>query len=202
MLEKKIWVGNQKQELIDAINRVLFTQFKKDAKEAHALVESYGFKIDKCDGFFGVQNPETHRTLRLKECNGWRGLWFKETGTGKDLTDKEMYTDRKLNIDVLKFLDTPYNEAWWYVKNRDACEDGSSREAYHPTWDKRDALRRARMNVEDCKRSVKRYKKEIEQHMKEIKWLQEQIEANTRYEYGFENRLNELLEEFGLKKGA
>ena len=189
------------QALEDAIVKVLFTQFKKDAKEAHALVESYGFKIDKCDGFFGVQNPETHKTLRLAECNGWRGIFVKETGTRKALTYEEFY-NHKLNIDVIKFLNTPYNYDWWYVKDRDACEDGSSREAYHPSWDKRDALRRVRRNVESSKENVKRYKKEIEQHMEKIKWLQEMIERDTHFACVFERELEDLKEEYGLKKGA
>lgn len=189
------------QALEDAINKVLFTQFKKDAKEAHALVESYGFKIDKYYGFFGVKNPETYKTLRLEECNGWRGMWIRETGTRKGVTDEELRA-KKLNIDVIKFLNTPYNLDWEYVENRDACEDGSSANAYHPTWDKMEELRRLRRNVNDSKDSVKRYKEEIEQHMEKIKWLQGQIERDTRFEYGFENRLNELREEYGLKKGA
>lgn len=189
------------QALEDAINKVLFTQFKKDAKEAHALVESYGFKIDKYDGFFGVRNPETYKTLRLEECNGWRGMWIRETGTRKGVTGEE-WRAKKLNIDVIKFLNTPYNDDWQYVENRDACEDGSSVNAYHPTWDKMEELRRARRNVNNSKDSVKRCKEEIEQHMKKIKWLQEMIERDTHFACVFERELEDLKEKYGLKKGA
>lgn len=194
-------VTERLQELEDAIVKVLFTQFKKDAKEAHKLVESYGFKIDKYDGFFGVQNPETHKTLRLAECNSWRGIFVKETGTRKGLTYEEFY-NHKLNIDCIKFLNTPYNLDWEYVKNRDACEDGSSANAYHPTWDKMEELRRARRNVNNSKDSVKRYKEEIEQHMEKIKWLQGMIERETHFACVFERALEDLKEEYGLKKGA
>lgn len=189
------------QALEDAINKVLFTQFKKDAKEAHALVESYGFKIDKYDGFFGVKNPETYKTLRLEECNGWRGMWIRETGTRKGVTDEE-WRAKKLNIDVIKFLNTPYNYDWQYVENRDACEDGSSANAYHPTWDKKEKLRRARMNVKYCKDGIKRSKAEIDRLMNDIKTTQEYLLRETQDLSMWENRLADTLKELGLKKGA
>ena len=189
------------QALEDAINKVLFTQFKKDAKEAHKLVESYGFKIDKYDGFFGVKNPETYKTLRLTEYNGRRNICVIEIGTHKGLTYEEFF-NHKLNIDCIKFLNTPYNYDWQYVKNRDACEDGSSREAYHPTWDKKEALREARWNVAYHKRNIERYTKEIDELMEKIKEAQKDMVRNVKDVAYYEAKLENLREELGLKKGA
>ena len=41
-----------------AIFKVLTTQFKKDAKPYHELVESFGYTIDKCDGTFRVKSKK------------------------------------------------------------------------------------------------------------------------------------------------
>lgn len=52
-----------RQELNKAILTVLTTQFKKDAKEAHQIVEDAGYEIYKYDGAFRVANKETHRVV-------------------------------------------------------------------------------------------------------------------------------------------
>ena len=60
-----------KEEINDAIYKVVTTQFKKDAKESHRIVEEVGYKIIKCDGSFKVRNPETYRYVQVEFSHGY-----------------------------------------------------------------------------------------------------------------------------------
>lgn len=196
-IKKIIWVGNQKQELIDAINKVLFTQFKKDAKEAHKLVESYGFEIDKYEGWFGIYNPETYKRLRLAEAHGWRGSWLKERHTSKALTNEEINA-HKLNMDVIKYLCTPVNSEWYEAQELN-CDWGYK--GYHPSQNKYSTLTNARWNVSYHKRQVENTKKEIDKLLNDVKTLQACLLRETESVYKYEAKLREVRAELGLKGG-
>ena len=194
-IKKIIWVGNQKQELVDAINKVLFTQYKKDAKEAHELVASYDLEIDKYDGFYGVYNPETYKRLRLVETHGWRGSWLKERHTNKPLTNEEINA-HKLNIDVINYLCTPINTAWHEAQELN-CDWGYK--GYHPSQNRYGTLSDARWNVKYHKKNVEDTKKEIDKLLNDVKNLQARLLRETESVYKYEAKLREVRKELGLK---
>ena len=54
-------------ELNRAIYVILTTQFKKDAKEEHKMVENAGYEIWKNNGEWNIENPATHKSIRVSE---------------------------------------------------------------------------------------------------------------------------------------
>lgn len=47
--------------LNEAIIQVITNKYKKDAKEAHKIVEDAGYKINKVDGYYHVSSSSTYR---------------------------------------------------------------------------------------------------------------------------------------------
>lgn len=180
-----IWIGNEKQELVDAINKVLFTQFKKDAKEAHKLVESYGFEIDKLDGFFRVYNPDTCKGICLE--GGWKGVRLRY---GRKLSDEE-WNNHKLNFDLINFLYTPVNHDWYYVSR------------YRDDWcyPPRPTLAKF-YGLQEAKKGFKKKERQIEELKKEMAEIQDKIIELVQDKKDIERRIDEHREELGLKKGA
>ena len=60
-----------REEVNNAILKVLTTQFKRDAKESHKIVEEAGYEIYKYGGSFGVKNPKTHNIVRIDFSRGF-----------------------------------------------------------------------------------------------------------------------------------
>lgn len=180
-----LWIGNQKQELVDAINKVLFTQFKKDAKEAHELVESYGFEIEKYDGYFGIYNPDTNRHLKLDEPYGNHSVYIKY---GRKLSNDEWH-NQKLNFDVINYLYMPHNFEYSYIRNRsNGWYDKPTKNKYY--------------GLECAKSDVRHKDKEIESLKAQLVKVQEELIKAVEEKASITIRIEELRQELGLKKGA
>lgn len=160
------------QALEDAIYEVLDTRYKKDAKEAHALVESYGYKIDSAKRGYAVRNPKTGRELE-----GWFGRQF----------------------DLLGFLNKPMNKDYKIAQQVQGKRIGKAKERFvEVAWVKEDVKRFDRY-IEDCKDDIAHCMKRIEELQNNIlSYKLGKMQAEQRVE---EYRAK-LREEYGLKKGA
>lgn len=160
------------QALEDAIYEVLNTRYKKDAKEAHALVESYGYKIDSAKRGYAVRNPETGRELE-----GWFNRQF----------------------DLLHFLNKPINKEYRTAQQLQGQRIGKAKERFiEVAWVKEDVKRFDRY-IEDCKEDIARCMKRIDELQNNI--LSYKL-GKMQAELKVEEYRAKLREEYGLKKGA
>ena len=167
------------KELNEAIIKVLTTQFKKDAKEAHALVESYGYTISKVDGHFIIKNPLTRRYVYITEARSYLYAYDIHINTN----DKRVKRSEELNnFDYVNFLEKPLNTAWYktqYGENE-----------YHPTREKWNRLSSAKWYLEYRTKDIDKIKKQIESLQKDlirqVEWKEEAKHdlADVRKEYG------------------
>lgn len=160
------------QALEDAIYEVLDTRYKKDAKEAHALVESYGYKIHSAKRGYTVRNPETGRELE-----GWFSRQF----------------------DLLGFLNKPMNYDYRIAQQVQGKRIGKAQERFLEVhWAKREVDRYDRY-IKECKDDIAHYMKQIEKRQEQI--LSYKLQQQNA-EQEVEKYRAELREEYGLKKGA
>lgn len=92
------------REMVNAaIRTVLTTQFKKNCKDAHKLVESCGYEISKNCGDWEIRNNVTKRCVCLGSY-----IHFNPYQNG--------LRNRRPNIDKFDFvgcLEKPYNKDYW-----------------------------------------------------------------------------------------
>lgn len=175
-----------REELNREIKKVLTTQFKKDAKEAHKAVEEAGYTIYKEDGSFGVQNKATGRWVRFS---------FGEYSTKITYTGNWYGVRCNRNVerdfDFVGQLEKPINKEWREAKNLVYC----------PTQVKYEELMSKRWNVKYHADEIRLIQE------KRIKELQRQMEELQRsLIYHVENRakdqqaLDQYRKELGLVK--
>lgn len=165
-------------ELNKAILEVCLTQYKKDAKEAHKLVESAGFSIRKEDGQFVVSNSSNYKEVRVTRkyrkivvySNSWRSTAFPVENNTYDV---------KFNF--YDYLTKPRNETY-YINY-----------TYAPSQDKYRILKSAKWDVDYYDKRVTSIQKQIETLQKDLVYaVEHRTEAKARYE----SRRKDL----GLKK--
>ena len=163
-----------RQEINEAIKKVLGTQFKKDAPEAFKIVKEAGYTTYKDRGYFyNVANPKTGKVLRT----------------------------RNYGMDYVAFLEKPINMDWQYVQNtkKNPRPIGEARGRYIGIhWYKSDLERHDR-RIASLKEDIADYMKRIERLQNDI--LNEMI-SKQEAEQLLEEERAKVREEFGLKKGA
>ena len=163
-----------RQEINKAIDKVLNTQFKKDAPEAFKIVKEAGYTTYKDKGFFyNVENPKTGKVLRT----------------------------RNYGMDYIGFLEKPINTDWQDVQymKKNPRPIGQARSRYIGIhWYKHDLERHDR-RIESLKEDIADYMKRIERIQNDI--LREMIDKQET-EQLLEAERAKVREEFGLKKGA
>lgn len=181
----------------EAIAKVLTTQYKKDAKEAHEMVESAGYKIWKRDGDWWVKNEKTNRWVYMPY--DWhykyKGSWTLHTNNTKaDYGCRQLrYPETKpIPIDFERLLATPYNKEWYMV--RKVAEDyeywkGAKSEKYYTFTEAKRTLANDKRYLADAKAKLE----------SDIKKLMREVEYYTEKKARDSERLNNLRKELGLK---
>lgn len=166
-------------ELNEAIIKVLNTQFKKDAKEAHELVASYGYKIYKYDGCFRIENPLTKRYVFIDE--GYNGAFRIHINT----KERRMRRYEDLyKFDFVNFLEKPLNVEWAKLY-----------------WGKEYAPSRERISaLSSAKWTVSYREKEIKQMMKKLEDLQNELIRQVEWKEQAKRDLADLRKTYGLTK--
>lgn len=170
------------KEINSAIFKVITTQFKKDAKEAHEAVKQAGFDIFKRDGAFWVVNHETHKTIYC-EFSEYRGYYL-DIHNKRILLDDCIYRDKPCPFDFANYLNTPNNKDWYKVREM-AREDFSDAVwKYH--------------RICDSKSLIKSWGKNIKEAQKKIEVLQADIIRYAKYQAQEQVNLEKLKEDFKL----
>lgn len=143
-----------------AIATVLTHQYKKDAKEAHAIVENAGYGITKNNGHFEVYNRKTDKRIYVVENR--LGRFFIAFNPHKR---KVNFTEK---FDFVNCLETPLNKEYWdMVYNRSY--------GYTEGQMKREALKSARWSVKYEMECLMKIDAEIEKLKKDrerrLEWL-------------------------------
>ena len=170
-------------ELNIAIYKVLTTQFKKDAKEAHEAVKAAGYGITKNNGRFEVYNSTTRRSIYIAD-NGWRGCRIIH---GYYTRQRRIFntwnTEEILKFDFVGCLEKPTNEAYYEMVRRN--------ERMNNAKQKYEKLKSARWYV--------KYETEkLESLQKKIEALQNELILAAQDKVKYEQRLQECRREFGL----
>lgn len=170
------------KEVNEAILKVLSTQYKKDAKEAHKIVETAGYEIYKSNGCFTIKNPKTYRYIQWTECR-WRYNYKLIT------TTKDIYFDdwKDLKINFVNYLNKPINKDKQYI-NSEWFYTSKAKEKY-------ELLRSLKWDIEYHTREVERQKALIEKAKKSIEYHERRIKEEK-------DSLEETRIKLGLKKGA
>lgn len=181
----------------EAIAKVLTTQYKKDAREAHEIVESAGYTINKYDGNWWVKNPKTDRWVFLtyEWHHKYHGSWLLHTNNSKSdfheyRTHHRNYKENEpMPINFEKLLATPYNKAWAEVRRKDWNRDMRSEKII----DLKNAKHNVKYNDNALQRVEAEFKKACEKYAREIKYYTENRERDMV-------RLNNMRKELGLKQ--
>lgn len=170
------------KEVNEAILKVLSTQYKKDAKEAHKIVEAAGYEIYKSNGCFTIKNPKTYRYIQWTQCR-WRYNYKLIT------TTKDIYFDnwKELKINFVNYLNKPINRDKERGDNMWGCSS-KLKEKY-------DSLCNHKMSIEYHTREIERQKALIEKTKKDIEYHERRIKEEK-------DSLEETRKKLGLKKGA
>lgn len=165
-------------ELNKAILEVCLTQYKKDAKEAHKLVENAGFSIRKEDGQFVVSNNSNYKEVRV--ARKYRKIVVYSNGRRRTEFPVENNT-YDVKFDFYNYLTKPRNETYY------------TNYTYTPSQDKYHSLKSARWDVDYYNERVNKIQKEIDRLQKDLVYaVERRTEAKARYE----NRRRDL----GLKE--
>lgn len=163
-----------RQEINEAIKKVLGTQFKKDAPEAFKIVKEAGYTAYKDRGYFyNVENPKTGKVLRT----------------------------RNYGMDYVAFLEKPINKDWQdvqYMKNKPR-PIGKAQERHVGIYFRKKDVERHDKYIKEYKDDIAYYMKKIEQLQNDI--LREMLKKQEAEQLLEEERAK-VREEFGLKKGA
>ena len=168
------------KELNDAIYTVITTQYKKDAKEAHKLVESYGFDIWKYDGHYRVGYKDTHKAVYILS-QGWRYTNFYLDGRQDPY--KRLESGQECKVDFVRFLTKPKNEEYRHVRWLE-CQESASAKKY-------DDIRHAKYMAHSYAEDIENAKKKIDEAVKRLEYC---MEMKTRYDLD----LAKLRVEYGL----
>lgn len=114
-----------KHEVNQAIYVVLTTQYKKDAKKAHSIVEAAGYQITKFNGDWHIRNDKTGRTVYIHYPK-YNSRSYREYIDGNG-NGKKAKISRKFNF--VGYLEKPLNTAWREMKSYSFQENRYSQQA-------------------------------------------------------------------------
>lgn len=156
--------------LNEAIKTVLLTKLKKDAKEAHKIVESAGYEICKISGGWEIRNKKNN------------GKWIMYYNNGYLST---MLGYRHINInkfDYVNYLEKPYNKV------------------YYDTLYLRSKMKKGNYDFDSKFEQLSRMKCWITNGEKEIASLEKKLKSAYETQARRIAECNALRKQFGLKE--
>lgn len=174
-LEKEMYKDN----INEAIFKVLTTKYKKDAKDAFKLVDEAGYRSFKEGGRFEVYNPETDRHIYVTEAYR-RSYYTVHTGMYmRQTTNFRREADMKA-MDFVNCLEKPVNTEFYREVPR-----GRAAGVYES-------------KIKMPRRMVKSYEDDIESCQKQIEKLQQRIIYATERKAKYEMEIREAKKELGI----
>ena len=171
-----------KETVNKRIIEVCKNQYKKDAKDAHEIVELAGYKIEKYEGRYIVLNPKTGKRVSLlgysaKTENRRKPCVAYDTGKGI----KVFNWNEEPKFDFVAYLDKPWNRE--YYRNIPESE-----------------YKRARANIKSQKNWIEYRKKEVEKTRKDIEDKIANLEHVNRELQKAKDELENIRKKYGLKE--
>lgn len=172
-----------RDEVNEAIWKVLNTKFKKDAKDAFELVESAGYSVykDGC-GQWNVCNSHTNRVVYLNQFSRrafiQHGPYF-NSRCRRFLTSKEML-NKRIAFDFVGCLEKSVNSFW----SNDNKSKNTAIEKYS--------------RIRDEKYMIRSYERDIDNIKHKIEALQDELIRCGAHIKSHENDLKSLRKEYGL----
>ena len=149
-----------RHEVNEAIYAVLTTQYKKDVKESHNIVEAAGYQISKFNGDWYIHNKETGRKLFAhysKYNDRYARRYAREYIDGNGNAKKAKISEK---FDFVGYLDKPLNTEWNEMKSYSFQENRYSKQAY--------VLKSARWEVEYHTEKLASIQKQIANLQKDL----------------------------------
>lgn len=169
-------------ELNKAIMIAVLTQYKKDAKEAHKIIEDAGFQLCKDFGFWHIYNPQTGKRIHVEVREGWR--WTRYTVYGGMQTSDFKNEKELAKYDFVGQLNKERNTAWYEVRR------GAAK--YEPTQEKYRSLLAARHTQQWREEDVVKIEKKIAELQRElIHAVEERYKATAK--------VKEIKKDLGLR---
>ena len=134
---------NNNIELKNAILTVLRVAYKYEAPMAFKTVERAGYDIYKSNGMWTVRSTKTWKSLRLDRC-------------GRLVLQKIVKKENVEKVDLVNYLETPVNRAWFEVINRTDWWWST------PTQDKMKRLINAKDHLKYVEADMNKLAKELE----------------------------------------
>lgn len=159
-----------REEINKAILKVITTQFKKDAKEEHKIVEDLGYEIFKMDGDYRIRNKRTNRGVYYSY--GWLKTYT---------TTYRVGSIENIRFDFYGYLETTRKV---YVE--------------HDYWDDRSESVKRWESLRSAKARIKYTQVDIDRARREIDRLLDDIERATSLKAQYEQELKELRQKYGL----
>ena len=172
------------EELNNAIYTVITTQYKKDAKEAHDLVNSYGYSISKYDDRYRVISKNTGKAVYV--C--FQSYMTRRFSLGNKTADqtRNMRSSVEFNpcrIDFVNYLEKPFNKTWYDMTG------------YYPRHSR--AVKKFR-ELKDAKWNIEYYGGKIDEIKAKIASLEDEIVYHARHQKDCEEKLRRLRREYHL----
>ena len=165
-----------REELNEAIWKVIKNKYKKDAKEAHEMVSAFGYDIYKSDGHYTVRNENTHKSIYIY-WDSYRKYSIQLGGQWKD-----QLKDKPCKVDFVGCLEKPINKEY---RTTNYYPHQS------PAVDKYDRIQRMKRDVEWENGQIAEIKKKIES-------LQDSLIYHARKQKDCENTLRQYKQELHL----
>ena len=119
-----------KEQINKAIFEVISTQFKKDAKDSHRIVEESGYDIYKMDGAFHVRNRETGKSIYARYNDYFTKILI------YNYNKTASYKIGEVKFDFVNYLEKPKNTAWNEIRYGTSNRFRSQADAlHHAKWD-------------------------------------------------------------------
>ena len=168
-----------RDELNKAIRKVLINQYKKDAKEAHQMVEDAGYEIYKIGGEWRVMNRRTDRAVYIgcfNRCSR-EYIFF-----GPRFKDK---VENNKHFDFVGALEKPVNREY---ESSIAC-----------TADKPSKALQAYEQVQNARWYVQHKNEEIARIQEQMAKLQKDLIQAVEYKAQYEAELKQVKKAVGLR---
>lgn len=170
-----------KEQINEAIYTVMKKRFKKDAKEAHKIVEDAGYSVYKGgNGYFDIYNPETQRHLWVTEprYSYRKGGDYQNIYSGPYTKHMNEFTDK---FDFVGCLEKPINSIYY--------QDTNTKESARHKYDR----------IKHLRYMEESWKKDAEECKKKIDSLLDQMQRYTKYSAEKAAELSALRKEYGLQ---
>ena len=169
---------NLKDELNEAIYKVITTQYKKDAKQAHEMVSAFGYGISKYDGHYRVTSKETGKAVYVH----FESYTYRRFSLGNNSAEQRKGENGygHCPIDFVGYLAKPYNKVYEDLKYSSYRRRSQAVKNYGRLKETRWDIKYHEDEIEKIKAQINKLQDEIIYHARRQKYYEDQLQAQRR----------------------